>query len=163
MCFWRDQWIKEMVDGAIKVREEARCLKRGTWTGMGCVGFGESWLQEEQSLETTMPSTGAASVGNQGCRIFKSVLVKPWWKPNIAPWSSSPNKPSGEEKTTHDFFFLQRSLFLLKWWKMFWSILFLKKDNEPFFLLANKKEDAQCKWKWHLFKHFILKPLSKKD
>lgn len=38
------------------------------------------------------------------------------------------------------------------------SIVSLKKThNEPFFLLVRKQEDAQCKWKWHMLKHFIMK------
>lgn len=109
MCFCRDERIEEMVDGAVKVREEARCLQRGTWAGMGCNGFGEPWLQGEQSLETSVPSTDTASVGNEGCRIFKPGLVKPCCstqrKPDIAPWSSSPNKV-GKKNPKPSWFFL---------------------------------------------------------
>lgn len=112
-CAFEDEWIEDMVNGAIKVTEEVRCLQRGIW-GRNVLGWVWRTMAEgEQSLEINMPSTDAASSGNQGYRSFKPVLVK-HRKPDISPWSSSPNKLR-EGKKKHDFFFFQISFFLLKW------------------------------------------------
>lgn len=76
---------------------------------MGCIGLAEPQRQGEQSLETSLPSTTAASLGNQSCRSFKlalmnEILVFNTKKTRHCTLTSSPPKIKGNKETTQDFF-----------------------------------------------------------
>lgn len=127
--------------------------------GMGCAGFGEP--KGNRAWRPVCPAQMQHDLTNKAAGFLNLC----WWNPGVQHKENltlyldplPQTNLSGGKKQPMIFSF---SKYFFSFWsggKCSDSIVLFKKPNEPFFLLVRKQEDAQCKWKWHMLKHFIIK------